>query len=296
MINNGKKTSAIFTVRPGKIMFFAVFLFLISGCASLAKFIVGSKGLEIPQIVAYLEPVLRENTMTVLGKIVIRNPTESALDLDKIYLAVKDEHDTLLADDVLQWEKPTVTAREEIESPVRINLSLSALDKEYLSIFLKTAFTYKKFHLRIPVESKIAVLNLKPLKETIARPLKVYVYTKLRSNIRGASTIDYRLRITNPFSINVLLEEGIIRVHTEAGVDIVASRLPRTLFGGSQSNQIKGSIDIGNNFKKLIRSELSRKRPLRLQFSGNLRIPDTNIVMPFTIQSVQEINFSWSGR
>lgn len=302
MINNGRKTDAILNTKQKtdmklrRIVFFAVLLSLISGCASLAKFVVGNKGLEIPQIVAYLEPVLREDKITVVGKIVIRNPTESALDLDKIYLAVKDENNNLLAGDVLHWEKPRVISGEEIESPVRINLSLSALDKECLSIFLKTAFIYKKFNLRIPVESKIAVLSLNALKETIARPLNVYIYTKLRSNIRGESAIDYVLRIANPFSINLLLENGVIRVHTEAGVDIVASRLPPTLFKGSQSNRIQGSIEIGNIFKKLIRSEIAKRRPLRLQLSGNLRVPDTNIFMPFTIESVQEIHFSWFGR
>ncbi|MGE5197392.1 MAG: hypothetical protein ACM3IL_02685, partial [Deltaproteobacteria bacterium] len=67
-------------------------LFLLSGCASMVKFIAGTKTLEIPQIVAYLEPVLRNNKITVSGKIVIQNPTESALDLEKIYLTVKDEN------------------------------------------------------------------------------------------------------------------------------------------------------------------------------------------------------------
>ena len=56
-----------------KIIFihFIFFIFLISGCASLVKLVAGKNGLGIPQIVAHLEPSLKDNKITVSGKIVI---------------------------------------------------------------------------------------------------------------------------------------------------------------------------------------------------------------------------------
>lgn len=270
-------------------------LFLLSGCASMVKFIAGTKTLEIPQIVAYLEPVLRNNKITVSGKIVIQNPTESALDLEKIYLTVKDENNNILAQDVLTWNKPSVVSKEELESPVEIYLGLSALNKKSLGIFIRTAFIYKSFDLRIPIESKVAVLNLSALREIIARPLYVNIYTKLKSNVLGNSSLNYSLDITNPLSIDLILEEGLIRIHTLNDKDIARSKLDKTLFRASQSNQIKGFLEMGNIFGKLIRDELIRRHPLTFELSGKLIVPDTDIYMPFKIESIQEVDISFSG-
>lgn len=64
-------------------------------------------------------------------------------------------------------------------------------------------------------------------------------------------------------------------------------------FNGSQSNQIKGSIKIGNIWGKLIRSESVKRRPLKFQLSGHMKIPNTDIFIPFKIESVVEIKFSF---
>lgn len=269
-------------------------IFSICGCASLAKLVVGKNRLEIPQIIAYLEPSLTDNRISVSGKIVIQNPTESSLDLEKIYLEIRGENKAVLEKAVLDWKMPTVMSKRELEAPVAINLSLSALNNKELTIFIRTGFTYKQFDLHIPVESRVAVLRLEALKEIIARPFYVNIFTKLNSTIFGNFSVDFVIGITNPLTIDLLLEDGVINVNTLEGKDIAKTNLTRTLFKGSQSNQIKGTIKIGNIWRKLIRSEIAKKRPLRLQVSGHMRIPNTEIFIPFKIESVVDIKFSFS--
>jgi|GEM_PF-1768316 len=283
-------------MRAASFLFVIGGSFFIFGCAPVAKFAVGSRGIEIPHIVAYLEPALRDNKVIVSGKIVFHNPTESALDLDKLYLTLKDDNGTVLSADTLEWERPQAMAKADIEADVKINLNLSALDRKYIALFLRTAFTYKAFDLRIPVESKIAVLSLDALRETIARPLNITIYTKLQSKLFGYSSVEYLVSIANPFSIDVMLENGKIRIHTEDGLDIAESKAPATLLKAYGANRIAGSIEIGNIFRKLIRLEVAQHRPLRFQLSGVLRVPDTNISMPFNIESVQEVHFSFLDR
>jgi hypothetical protein len=125
-------------------------IFLLSGCAPLVRLVVGQNGVEIPQIVAHLEPSIANNKIIVSGKIVIQNPTKSSLDLDKIHLKIIDENKAVLEQAVLDWERPSVTSRHELEAPVAINLSLSALDSKNITIFIRTGFTYKQFGLHIP--------------------------------------------------------------------------------------------------------------------------------------------------
>lgn len=279
-----------------RLVFILLFSFFVSGCGSLAKIIVGKRGLEIPQIVAHLEPLLKENKITVLGKIIIQNPTQSDLGLGKIYLTFEDENNNVLGGDVLEWESQSVLSGKELEAPVKIDLDLSVLNKKNITVLLQTTFTYRALDIRIPVESKVAVLHLSALRETITKPLYVDIYTKLFTKILGDSAIEYVLSITNPLSIDLLVEDGLIRIYTLEGKDIALSSLPGTLFGASQSNQIKGSIKIGNIFGKLIRDEFIKHRPLRFQLSGKLRIPDTDIYIPFKIESSQELAFSLFGR
>lgn len=265
---------------------------LICGCSGLAKMVVGQKGLEIPQIVAHLEPSFKDNYINISGKIVIQNPTESALDMDRISLEIRDENKDILAQDVLDWEKPSVTSGAELEAPVAIKLGLPALKNKSIVVWIHTGFTYKKFNLHIPIESRVAVLHLEALKETITRPLNINIFTKLRSTIAGDSSVDFVLSLTNPLSIDLSLEEVEIFILTLDGKEIAKSILPATFFKGSQSNQINGSIRIGNIWGKLIRGESARGKPLKFQLSGKLVMPGTDISMPFRIESVVEINFS----
>ena len=268
------------------------FAFFISGCVSLAKLVVGENGVEIPQIVAHLEPSLTDNKIIVSGKIIIQNPTKSSLNLDKIYLEIRGENKVVLEKAVLNWERTSVTSKHELEAPVTVNLSLAALNNKNIIVFIRTGFTYKQFGLHIPIESKVAVLHLETLKATISRPLYVNIFTKLHSTIFGNSSIEFLLSITNPLSIDLVFEDGVIRIYTLKGKDIAKSKLPKTLFKGSQSNEIKGSVRIGNIWEKLIRNESVKHRPLKFQLSGRMRIPNTDIFIPFKIESTVEIKFS----
>ena len=281
-------------MRPlKKIIFIILFSFHLCGCASFfTRLVTGSSGIKIPQIVAHLEPTLRENKISLLGKIVIHNPTESILELDKIYLTITDEDGNILDKDILTWERSTVMSKKELEAPVKIDLDLTTLNKEAISIFLRTTFTYKRLNLHIPIENKVAVLNLRSLKESIVRPLNVKIYTKLRTNILGAASINYIFDITNPTSIDLLLGDGKISIYTAEGKEVAESKLTQTLFKASQSNKIKGSIKLGNLFGRLIISEFIKRQSLRFQLMGKLGIPDTDISMPFNIESIQEITFS----
>lgn len=277
-----------------KVTFIFLLALFSAGCTSLAKVIIGKRGMAIPQIVAHLEPILTENKVLLLGKIVIQNPTESILELDKIYLTIKDEKNTVLGEDVLAWGKSSVMSNNELEAPVNINLGLAALNKKSIAIFLQTSFTYKKFDLCIPIVSKIAVLHLDALKESITRPLYVNICTKFRTNLLGAASVEYVFDITNPIPVDLLFEEGKIRIYTINGKDIVKAELSQILFKASQNNQIKGTIQLGNIFGGLIGSEFSKRSPLQFQLSGKLKIPDTDISMPFKIQFTQEIAISLS--
>lgn len=271
-------------------------VFFISGCASLAKFVLGKDGLKVPQIVAHLEPFLADNKITIRGKIIIQNPTEGSLDLDKIYLEFRDEDKDILEKTVLDWERPTVTSRQELEAPVTINLGLEALNKESISVFIRTGFTYKALGLHIPIESNVAVLHLGALEESISQPLSVNFSTNLHSTIFGNSSVDYVLDIATPLSVDLILEEGVIRIYTLEGRDIAKGKFPRTLLAGSQANHVEGTIKIGNIWRQLIRSEAMRRRPLKFQVSGNLRIPKTSIFIPFKVESAIEVSLSFFGR
>ena len=269
-----------------------LFAFLVSGCASFTKLAVGKRGIEIPQIVAHLEPFLKHNKITVLGRIIIQNPTNGALGLDKIYLEIRDENKTVLEKAVLDWERPVVLSKEELGAPVDINLSLAALNNKSITVFIRTGFTYKKFGLHIPIENRVAVLHLDALKETIARPLYVNIFTKFRSTILGNYSLEFMMGVTNPLSIDLAFEDGEISVCTQEGKDIAKTRLSPALFTGMQLSQIKGAIKIGNIWRNPIRGELLRRRPLKFLLSGRLRIPKTDIFIPFKIESTADISFS----
>lgn len=271
-----------------------LFVFLTCGCASLAKLVVGKNGVEIPQIIAHLEPYLADNRIIVSGKIVIQNPTKSSLELDRIYLEIRDENRAVLEKTALDWEASSVTAKHELEAPVTISLGLAALNNKNITVFIRTGFTYKQFGLHIPIESKVAVLHLEALKEIIARPFYVNIVTKLHSTIIGNSSIDFVIDVANPLSIDLVLEDGIITINTLEGKDIARTKIARTLFRGSQSNRIKGAIKIGNIWGKLMRNESAKRRPLKFRLSGHMRIPDTDIFIPFKIESAVEVKFSFS--
>lgn len=272
----------------------AASLFFLSGCASVAvKLVSGGKAVTIPQIVAHLEPVLRDNKIILSGNIVIQNPTESDIRLGKIYLLIKGEHKDVIEKADLEWSRENVQSRTVLESPLKIVLDLSVLNQKEISVEFKTVIIYKKFDIAIPIENKLAVLHLDSLRESIVRPFDVALYTKLRSNIFNAS-IDYTFDIANPVGIDLSLENSQILIYS-GKQEIARTVLSDTLFPAGQSGKIEGVIKIEKFLNKILRSELVKKHPLTFTLKGDLRVPHTEISMPFKVESIQSVDFSLFG-
>jgi hypothetical protein len=265
----------------------------LSGCApSATDMFFRRPKVEIPQIAAHIEPAVKDNRIYIYGKILIQNPTESDLELGETVLEIKDEEGGLLDKIVLKWKEPGVGSKNALESPVEISLDLSVLKNEYMAMFLKTEILYKTLKIRIPIENKLAEFHFDFLRENIVRPLDVIIHTKLHSDVTGDSRIDFVLDISNPAGADLLLENGMVEVYTEEEGSIAETSLKDTLFRAGERNQIRGTIGPGNIFGTIISHKLLSKYPLRIKFTGLLTIPETDIAMPFSIESVQEVDFS----
>jgi hypothetical protein len=267
--------------------------FLLNGCASMALFAVGKEGLKVPQIVAYVQPVLRDNQINLRGKITIQNPTKTSLALEGIELTIKNEDGAVISQENLRWEMPVVESKDELDSPVSVILPLDVLGNRSLEVHVKTAFLYKTFRLRVPLESKIAVIDLAELKESLSRPLNVSIYTKLKSNLFGRSAIDYVLSLNNPLNVDLVLQDAMIGIYTSSSKVFAESRLADTVFTAAKSTQLKGTIEIGNILGKLSRSGfIFKPRLIKFSIRGRLCMAKTGILIPFRIDSVQEAKFS----
>ena len=266
--------------------------FFICGCATLAsRLIGGGRAVRVPQIVAHIEPALKDNKIFLLGNVVIQNPTNSSLGLEEIKLIMRDESNNIIEKSILRWDKTSVEPGHVLEAPVDIGIDLAVLNKKLISIDLQTAFTYKRFGIRIPIENKIAVLHLDFLKNSIVRPLDVTLFTKFRSGLFRA-VIDYALKITNPLGIDLLLENGVIQIFS-GKKEIAQTEFRGTLFKAGQSAKVEGAISIKNFFNKVLTHEFIKKSPLQFRMTGDLRVPNTEISMPFKIESIQTIDFSF---
>lgn len=279
-------------IRISLLLIFYILLCFIYGCAPLAKLTVGRKAITIPQIVADLEPVLKNNKICVSGRIIFQNPTETDIEIAQISLIIKDNTNQIVGKSLLEWQKHNLSSKKELESPVNMEFDLATLNKESISVLLQTSFFYKTLNLRIPLENTIAVLHLGFLKETVTRPLYINIHTKLHSDILGNISIDYVLVITNPAAIDLLLEDATIRIYTKEEGNIAKAALARTLFKAGQENRIKGSINLRNIFDIILRREIIKLPPLRFQLLGKLKVPNTDIYMPFELESVQDVDFS----
>lgn len=268
-------------------------LFVVCGCSPfVVKLATGGRGVVLPQVVANFEPVLKENKLFIVGSLFIENISESDIQLDKIQLVFKDEKGKLIEKAVLSWQKASIAYRDKLEAPLEIKLDLSVLTRDYISVSVQTGFTYKKFNTYIPVKNELAVIHLGFLKESINRTFCVNTYTKVYSDIFGRVKMDYLLKINNPAAIDLSLEKGLIRIYTDEKGDIAKTALPPTVFKTNQENQIKGTLDLGNIFGTLIKLEFGKIHPLKLQFSGELRVPGTDLGMPFHVELIQEIDFT----
>ncbi|MFH1317896.1 MAG: hypothetical protein ABIH71_02635 [Candidatus Omnitrophota bacterium] len=247
---------------------------------------------RIPAVVAHLQPVLRENKIFVLGKIVVNNPTESVLELKPIYLKIEDADNNVLSRSVLEWQMSYVKSKEELAAEVEIAFDLSILNQEYINVEIKTEFIYKKLGLSIPVEEKIAVVDLRALKDTIRKPLRVSVFTKFYPEILGNVSVQYELGITNPVSIDLLLENGQIAVYPTSQSKGIKTVVPSALFKGEEKTSIQGLIKFEKDVGARVIAEFIKGNPVKVEVSGNLRLPDTEIFMPFKVESSQELDLS----
>ncbi len=224
-------------------LFLLFILPLICGCSPLvARLIVNHENIRVPEVIADLEPVLGENQIIVLGKIVINNPTESIFGLQDTLLIVRDDRGNVLSESVLKWEKTDIASNDRLSAPVEIKFNLAVLNREYIDVIVKTEFYYKKLALRVPIENKVAVLHLNSLKESIQRRLDVSIYTKFRPDFSGEVSAGYVVSIINPVSIDLLLEEGIIQVSAGEEDESVKSLLSPVLFKSGQQTRVEGFI------------------------------------------------------
>jgi hypothetical protein len=275
------------------VVFFLLGVFLNSGCAPLiSRLVSGSNDINIPQIVAHLEPVLTDNTIFISGTILITNPTESVLELEEVALAIIDDRDRVLSESILEWQQLSIGARQELQSPVGIKLDLSILDKEYIEVVLKTGFIYKKLGLRIPIENKVAVLHLNSLRESLKRRLDVSLSTKFYPELTGEVSVKYVLGIINPVNIDLVFEDGMIKIYGEKVEAMMKSFIPSAVFEVGRKTKLGDTIKFEKAFGAKIISSFVRGYPVRVEVSGKLRLADTQIHIPFKIESIQELDFS----
>lgn len=266
---------------------------LIAGCALPLKYLIGAeKAVRIPQVVAHLEPSLKNNQIIVGGKIILENPTESDLLLDKIFLTVKDGQEKIISKIELNWEKPQIKSRGQMEAPVEFFLPLRILNQQTIQISLKTAVIYKVLSVRIPIESEIAVFHLAPLRNSLTGPLEVTMYTQIHSDLLGNAVVKFRFDIINPFNVDLLFEDGQFKVYAQAKDEIGKALMQKTLLASKKETQIQGEFMIKNIFRDILVNEFIKGHAVKANLSGRLRLPETDIFVPFKVEAVQEIDFS----
>lgn len=271
----------------------SLMVLIIGGCALPLKYLLGlEKAVRIPQLVTHLEPALQNNQIVVSGKIILENPTESDLLLDKIFLKVKDGSGNIISKIELNWEKPQIKSKGYIEAPVELFLPLQILNQQIIQISLKTAVIYKVLSARIPIESEIAVFHLAPLRNSLTGPLQVTLYTKINPELSGSAKVSYRFDIINPFNVDLLFEEGEFKVYTSEKGEIGKALMPKTLLASKEAAKIEGEFLIKNIFRDLFIQEFIKGHATRVSLSGRLRLPQTDIFIPFKAEAVQEIDFS----
>lgn len=282
-------------LRRNKIIYpFLLFILpLICGCSSLiARLIINPDHLRVPEVIAHLEPVLRENQIVVLGKIVINNPTESVFGLQDAFLIIRDNQGDVLSESVLEWKKTDIASNDNLSAPVEIKFNLAVLNREYIDVIVKTGFYYKKLALRVPIENKVAVLYLNSLKESIQRQLDVRIHTKFHPGLLGEVSVGYAVTIVNPVNIDLLLEDGVIQISAGKEEEIVRSLLTPVLFKSGRPAQVEGVIKFKKKFDRKVAIEFIKGNPVKVKVTGKLRLSETEIFMPFKIESIQELDFS----
>lgn len=266
---------------------------ILCGCSPIiSKLITSQNNIRIPQVTAHLEPVFKRSKINLSGRIIVNNPTHSAIELENIFLAIKDNEGNLLAESFLRWSKERLESGDYIDADVDISLDLSVLDKEYISVFLKTGFVYNQLKMRIPLEDEVAVLYLTALRESIKKPLEVSIFTKFYLDLSGEVNVKYVLGITNPIAVDLELDDGLIQVYTDIVSGGMNDLIPSTLFRAAEKTEVEGVIRLQKMFGVSVARQFISERPVNIEVSGKLKIPRTEVFMPFHVKSIQQLDFS----
>jgi hypothetical protein len=207
-------------------------------------------------------------------------------------LTIQDEAGNVLSRIEANWQREQVKPREIIQAPIKFSLPLEVLNRDLLQITLDTNLLYKKLNIQLPIKSKIAVLHLKSFKNNLSGPLELVVNSKLHSDILGNASIEYSLDILNPFNVDLQMEETILKIYTKERGDMGKVKIAKTLLISKKQTQVKGMIKLQKTFRAEIIREFIEGHAVRAQLSGNLRIPKTDIIVPFIVESAQEFDFS----
>jgi hypothetical protein len=266
---------------------------ILSGCSVSLKYLTDRNNLvKIPQIVVSVAPELKENSLHISGKVLLENPSQSDLKLEKLFFDIKDESGGTIEQAELSWQKSSIKSLERIEAPLDIKLPGDILNKNELHVFLKTNILYQKLNIKIPFNNKVAILQLANLKNSLKGPMLVTIYSALKPDILGNMSVDYVLELSNPFSIDLLLSGGL-KIYFDPSKIIGEAKTKEILVKENDITQIKDTIVIEENLKKIIFDELVKNgSQLKMDFSGDLTVAKTDIKIPFRIKAVQSIDFS----
>ncbi len=265
---------------------------LLAGCSSLFKNLVTKEIVRVPQVVAYLEPYLKENKVFVQGKLVLENSEKADLELDKVILIIEDESKNSITQLELNWQTKPTDNLNLIEAPVELVLGLDVLQKEELTVFVKTAINYKDFNLKIPIASKVAVLKLTALKNSLSGGVEAFITSKIKSDILGNLIVDYSAKILNPFAVDLVLEQGSLNVFVKEDRSLASSYLKSMTLKSKELTTIDGSMKLKDTVGTIIIKEFIKTYSIKTELTGRLKIVDTDVLFPFRIETIQQIDFS----
>jgi len=265
----------------------------VTGCVAPLKYVIARKARAgIPQVVAYLQPAVENDRIQISGKIVLQNMQDFDLKPGRVFIEVRDENGRLLDKTDFDWQARDAAHKQETQAFLDISLPLTILSRKQIVLFLSTEVFYEALGVTLPIKSKLAVLDLAMLKKTIVRPLDVAVHTRIYCDISGNTSADFVFDIANPTGAGLVLREGLVKIYTREKGDIARMAVPPIVFKPGEKKHIQDKMDLGNIFKTVMTQKILSVYPLRIKMSGELAIPGTDIFMPFSIEAVQEFDFS----
>ncbi|MFZ5800048.1 MAG: hypothetical protein ACOY3D_01555, partial [Candidatus Omnitrophota bacterium] len=141
------------------------------------------------------------------------------------------------------------------------------------------------------IESEIAVFHLAPLRDSLTGPLEITMHTRVFSDLLGRAAVKYHFDIVNPFSVNLELFGAQFEVYTQEKGNLAKALLPQTILASKQSTTILGQFQVKNILRDIFLDELVKGHAIKAKLSGQLRLPETEISIPFKAEAVQEVDF-----